>query len=115
MNALWLVIGLIVGAGAVVLALRPRLRSLAAEAGRAGDLERELVRARSDLEHEQARAQERLATLADAQERLSSSFKALSADALKSSIDQLTELNRAQLTAARAEARGDLDTRRQAV
>ena len=115
MNALWLLVGLIVGAGAGLVALRPRMRSLSREAAHAGELERELVRARADLEHERVLAQERLATLTDAQERLSASFKALSADALKSSIDQLTELNRAQLSAARAEARGDLDTRRQAV
>jgi DNA recombination protein RmuC len=115
MTGLWLLVGLIVGAGVVLVALRPRMRSLSREAAHAGELERELVRARADLEHERQLAQERLATLADAQERLSASFKALSADALKSSIDQLTELNRAQLGAARAEARGDLDTRRQAV
>jgi DNA recombination protein RmuC len=115
MNALWLVVGLIVGAGAMLAALRPRMRALSREAAHVGELERELIRARSDLEHERELAQERLATLTDAQERLSASFKALSADALKSSIDQLTELNRAQLNAARAEARGDLDTRRQAV
>ena len=115
MNALWLLVGFIVGAAAVLVALRPRMRSLSRDAAHAGELERELVRARSDLEHERELAQERLATLTDAQERLSASFKALSADALKSSIDQLTELNRAQLNAARADARGDLDTRRQAV
>jgi DNA recombination protein RmuC len=115
MNALWLLIGVLAGAGAVLAAVRPRLRSLSAEAAHAGELERELVRAHSALEHERALAQERLATLTNAQEQLSASFKALSADALKSSIDQLTELNRAQLNAARAEARGDLDTRRQAV
>jgi DNA recombination protein RmuC len=115
MNALWLLLGLVVGAGAVLVALRPRMRSLSRDGARAGELERELVRARSDLEHERTLSQERLATLTDAQERLSASFKALSADALKSSIDQLAELNRAQLSAARAEARGDLDSRRQAV
>ncbi|MFZ0973177.1 MAG: DNA recombination protein RmuC [Solirubrobacteraceae bacterium] len=115
MNELWLVLGLVLGAGAVLVALRPRMRSLSREASRAVELERELVRARSDLEHERTLAQERLATLTAAQEQLSASFKALSADALKSSIDQLTELNRAQLNAARAEARGDLDSRRQAV
>ena len=115
MNELWLLLGLVLGAGAVLVALRPRMRSLSRDASRAGELERELVRARSDLEHERELAQERLATLTDAQEQLSASFKALSADALKSSIDQLTELNRAQLNAARAEARGDLDSRRQAV
>jgi DNA recombination protein RmuC len=115
MNALWLLLGLVAGAGVVLVAVRPRLRSLSGEAARAGELERDLVRAHSALEHERALAQERLATLTDAQERLSASFKALSADALKSSVDQLTELNRAQLNAAQAEARGDLDTRRQAV
>jgi DNA recombination protein RmuC len=115
MNALWLLIGIFAGAGVVAALLVPRLRTLAAGAARAGELERELIRARADLEHERVRSQERLAVWGDAQERLSASFKALSADALKSSIDQLTELNRAQLSAARAEARGDLDTRRQAV
>ena len=115
MNELWLLLGLVLGAGAVLVALRPRMRSLSRDASRAGELERELLRARSDLEHERTLAQERLATLTNAQEQLSASFKALSADALKSSIDQLTELNRAQLNAARAEARGDLDSRRQAV
>ena len=115
MTALWLLIGLIVGAAAVILLLRPRLRALAGEASRAGELERELVRARSDLEHERARSEERLATIKDAQERLSVSFKALSAEALQSSMAQLTELARAQLNAAQAEAKGDLDKRRQAV
>jgi DNA recombination protein RmuC len=91
------------------------MRALGAEAARAGDLDRELVRLRSDLEHEQARAQERLATVTDAQERLSDSFKALSAEALQSNMGQLAELARAQLQAAQAQAKGDLDQRRQAV
>ena len=43
------------------------------------------------------------------------SFKALSAEALQASIEQLTELNRAQLKAVQAEAKGDLDKRQQAV
>jgi DNA recombination protein RmuC len=98
MQALWLLIGAIAGAGAAALWLWPRL-----------------VRARSDLEHEQARAEERLATLTDAQERLSVSFKALSAEALQSSMAQLTEMARAQLKTTQAEARGDLDKRQQAV
>jgi len=115
MVALWLLAGLLVGAVVVLVALRPRLRALAAEAGRAVELERELAVARSDLEHERARGQERLDTLRDAQERLSSSFKALSAEALQSSMTQLTELARAQLRAAQVEARGDLDKRQQAV
>jgi DNA recombination protein RmuC len=115
MTALWLLIGLIIGAAAAVAVLRSRLRTLAGQAARAGELERELVRARSDLEHERARSEERLATINDAEERLSMSFKALSAEALQSSMAQLTELARAQLTAAQAEAKGDLDERKRAV
>jgi DNA recombination protein RmuC len=115
MNALWLLIGLFAGAAAVAAALRSRLRSLGAEATRAGELERELVRVRSDLEHERALAAERLAAINDAQERLSASFKALSGEALRSGMGQLAELARAQLQAVQAEAKGDLERRRQAV
>jgi DNA recombination protein RmuC len=115
MNALWLLIGLIAGTGAVAAALRPRLRSLAAQAARAPELEHELALARTELEHERGRGQERIAAITDAQERLSASFKALSAEALQASMAQLSELARAQLKAAQAEAKGDLDQRRQAV
>jgi DNA recombination protein RmuC len=115
MNALWLALGVIIGAAIVVLALRPRLRALTADAARAGALERELSQAELKLEHERALAAERMATLSDAQERLSASFKALSADALQSSMSQLTELARAQLQAAQTEVKGDLDKRHQAV
>jgi DNA recombination protein RmuC len=115
MNALWLILGVIVGAGIVGFALRPRLRALGLESSRAGDLECELVKARADLDHERERAAERLATVNDAQERLSASFKALSADALQASMAQLTELARAQLQTAQTQARGDLDKRQQAV
>jgi len=115
MITLWLLLGLTLGAALTALALRGRLRTLAVEAARCGELERELVRARSDLEHERSRAQERLATVQDAQERLSASFKALSAEALQASQSQLVELARAQLAAAQAEGKGDLDRRQQAV
>ncbi len=115
MNALWLALGVIIGAGVLAVALRPRLRALTSEAARAGELERHLVKARADLEHERERAAERLATISDAQERLSASFKALSAEALQSSMSQLTELARAQLQSAQTEAKGDLEKRQQAV
>jgi DNA recombination protein RmuC len=115
MTAIWLLVGLLVGAAATLAALRPRLRSLASQAARVVELERELVQARADLEHERSLSEERLATVKDAQERLSASFKALSAEALQSSIGQLTELAQAQLKAAQAEAKGDLDKRQQAV
>src|SRR5581483_11232121 len=102
----WLLIGIFVGAGATLALLRSRLRALAHDARRAGELERDLVRAQADLEHERALAEERLAAFADVQERLSASFKAMSAEALQSSMGQLAELARAQLQAAQAEAKG---------
>ncbi len=108
-------IGLILGAAGAVLLLRARVRGLGNEAERAGELERELVRAHADLEHERSRAAERLATLNDAQARLSDSFKALSAEALQKSMTQLTQLARSQLQTAQAVAKGDLDKRQNAV
>ena len=98
MQALWLIVGIALGAVAAALLLWPRL-----------------VRARSDLQHERTLAEERLATVRDAQERLSTAFKALSAEALQSSMAQLTELARAQLKTTQAEAKGDFDRRTQAV
>ena len=115
MSALWLMIGLLVGGAAAAIAMRSRVRALAIDAARAGELERDLVGVRSDLEHERARAEERLATVNDAQERLSASFKALSAEALQSSMAQLAELTRSQLQTAHVQAKGDLETRQRAV
>ena len=115
MNAVWLALGVLIGAAVITLALRPRLRSLTAEAARAGELERHLVKAQTDLGHERERAAERLATISDAQERLSASFKAMSAEALQSSMSHLTELAKAQLQTAQSDAKGDMDKRQQAV
>ena len=98
MQALWLLIGVIAGAGAVALLLWPRL-----------------VAVRSDLDHERELGEERLSAVRDAQARLSDSFKALSAEALQSSMAQLTELARQQLKTTQAEAKGDFDKRTQAV
>ncbi|MGH2915099.1 MAG: DNA recombination protein RmuC [Solirubrobacteraceae bacterium] len=115
MDALWLAIGVLLGAGLVAAALRPRLRALGAETARAGELTLEVDRARTALGHERELAAQRLAAVTDAQERLSASFKALSAEALQSSMAQLSELARAQLQATQSEARGDLEKRQQAV
>ncbi len=115
MDALWLLIGVLAGAAVAVALLLPRLRALAAQAAHAGECERELVRVRSNLEHEQARSQERLAEWDQAQERLSASFKALSAEALQASMTQLAELSRAQLDASQEKAKGDLERRQHAV
>jgi DNA recombination protein RmuC len=114
MNALWLLLGLALGACAAVAALTPRLRHLARDARQKAELERELVVAQADLTHERALAEERLSTLSDAQGRLSETFKALSADALQAGMAQLSELAKAQLQSAQAEAKGDLEKRQQA-
>lgn len=122
MDVIWLIVGLAAGALAVWALLSGRLRE-ATRDGRRADaagervvvLERELVLARAELEHERALSQERLATVRDAQERLSESFKALSADALQASMAQLAEIAGAQLRAAQAQAKGELDKRHNAV
>jgi DNA recombination protein RmuC len=87
MQAIWFVLGALVGAVLLALVLWPRL-----------------VRAQAALDNER-----------EAQERLPEIFKALSSDALRASIEQLSELNRAQLKAVNAEAKGDLEKRRHAV
>jgi DNA recombination protein RmuC len=115
MTALSLIIGLILGATAVLVAVRSRLRAGTLAAERAIELDRDLARAQAELEHERLRAEERLAIVNDAQERLSDSFKALSAEALQSSMAQLAELSRAQLQTAQTQASGDLQKRQAAV
>ena len=87
MQIVFLIVGLLAGAAAVALVLWPRL-----------------VRAEADLRNER-----------EARERLPEIFKAVSSDALRASIEQLSELNRAQLKAVSAEAKGDLDKRQNAV
>ncbi len=108
-------IGLLAGAGAAGVLMRGRVRSLSAQAARAPELERELLQRTAELEHERALGEERLAAVRDAQERLSASFKALSAEALQASMAQLTQLARAELQAVQANAKGDLEKRQQAV
>jgi DNA recombination protein RmuC len=115
MSALFLILGLVLGALATALVLRSRLQTLTAEAARSTELDRELIRLGAELQHERELATERLETLKDAQERMSTSFKALSAEALQASMTQLTELARAQLKTTQAEAKGELDRRQQAV
>lgn len=76
MNALWLLLGLLIGAAIATAALWPRLR---------------------------------------AHGQMSDMFKALSQDALKGVVGQLSELNQAQLQAVQAEAKGQLEQRQRAV
>ncbi len=100
MTAVWLLVGLGLGAALVLAAVRGRLV-------RAGELARERDRLQRDLA--EARAQR------SSQEQMESAFKALSADVLAANSGQFLELARSNLGALQAEARGDLDKRKQAV
>lgn len=60
-------------------------------------------------------AEQNLAVIETARESLSDAFKALSSDALKSSSTQFLELARLELEKLRAESRGDLEKKQEAV
>ncbi len=87
MSALWLIVGVIVGAGVTALIMRERIRAL-------------------------RETQEQMRT---GQAQLSDSFRAMSAEALDASMRQLTELARTQLQSTQAEAKGELERRQLAV
>ena len=90
--------GLVVGYGAAWLVGRTRIASL----------ETELRITRESAENS-------LKTLETARESLTDSFKALSSDALKSSSTQFLELAKLELEKLQAQARGDLDKRKDAI
>jgi len=81
----------------------------------AGDLRALLVEQQAKLEHETKAAAEKQMLLEKAEQKLADTFKALSADALKSNAEQFLQLARTSLRATAEEAKGDLDQRRQAV
>ena len=54
MNALWLALGVVIGAALMAVALRPRLRGLTVDAARARELEDRLVKTSTELEQERA-------------------------------------------------------------
>jgi DNA recombination protein RmuC len=70
---------------------------------------------RTKLEEQQKAWEEKLALLNEAKEKLSDTFKALSAEALKNSNTQFLELAKANLEKFQEGAKGDLEKRKQAV
>jgi DNA recombination protein RmuC len=144
MSALWILLGLVVGAGAAAIFYRARVaaaRSATARvtdelaatlAGRDAERERahaldcevvdlrgnlrgEVARLEAALEHERALAAEKVAAIEQANERLRESFKALSGDALLANSTQFLELAKAAFAELQAHARGDLDVREQKI
>ena len=83
-----------------------------AEAASAG---RRTAEAEARREAERTAADEKLALLEDARARLTDSFKALSAEALRSSSESFLALARASLEKYQEGARGDLDKRERSI
>ncbi len=87
MSAVWLIVGLLVGAGVTALIMRERIRAL----------------------------RENQVQMRDNQAQMSDSFKAMSAEALDASVRQLTELAKTQLQSSQTEAKGELEKRQLAM
>ncbi|MGB6223617.1 DNA recombination protein RmuC [Haloferula sp.] len=81
----------------------------------ASGLREKLASLTARLEEEAKAAKEKQALLDRAEERLSDTFKALSADALKASTDQFYKVARQSFQAQQDEARGELEKRRTAI
>lgn len=99
--------------------LGARLAQVADESGRteknASLLATQLAELRTRLEEEQKAAAEKQALLDRAESRLSDTFKALSADALKSSAEQFLQLAKTSLRAQTEEAKGDIEQKKSAI
>ncbi len=79
------------------------------------DLRLEHTELKTRLEQERKSAEEKARLLDAAEKKLADTFKALSADALKSSNEQFFRLAKQSLQAQQDEARGELDKRRTAI
>src|SRR5215475_264112 len=117
MNAILLLIGLLVGAalGAALgyLLARQRLASLAADLASQTAAAQERARAAADRAALVERAALEKADMVDSQ--LAERFQALSAEALDRTARTFLEMAEGRLSAARAVAAGDLDSRKAAV
>ncbi|TAE75483.1 MAG: DNA recombination protein RmuC [Verrucomicrobia bacterium] len=81
----------------------------------AQEMRTRIAELRTRLDEEAKAAAEKQALLDRAEQRLSDTFKALSADALKSSAEQFLQLARTSLHAQSESAAGDLEKRRVAI
>jgi len=81
----------------------------------AADLRALLAEMQAKLDAETRASAEKQALLEKAEQKFADTFKALSADALKSNAEQFLQLARTSLRATAEEAKGDLDARRRAV
>ncbi len=96
---------------------RARLLALDLEAARLRltELEAKKSKIENELSAERAAATEKIAALTDAHERLTNSFKALSADALRSNNQSFLELARETFSKLHQQSADDLGKRQQAI
>lgn len=92
-----------------------REETLEAKRSEAAHLTAELAELRERLEQERRQSAEKLKLLEEARIQLSDAFKALSADALKSSNEQFLELAKTTLERFQQGAREDLSARQKAI
>lgn len=99
--------------------IEARLAQTADESGRneqsALALRTQLAELKTRLEEEQKAAAAKQALLERAESRLSDTFKALSADALKSTTEQFLQLAKTSLRAQTEEAKGEIEQRKTAI
>ena len=82
---------------------------------RNSDLRVALAKAKAEIMHEQILAQEKLQLFKEAEDKLSDSFKALSADALHTNSQAFLHLATAKLEKFQESAKGDLEGRQKAI
>jgi len=100
------------GKATALAALEPRVRELGDELSSARTKQAEL---QTRLDEERKAASEKLKLVDDAQRQLGDAFKALSAEALKSNNQSFLELAGQTLGKFQEQAKGDLETRHQAI
>ncbi len=95
--------------------LREREEHLARLQEETTDLKTRLSELETKLDEERKTADEKLALLGEAQQKLSDTFKALSAEALRTNNQSFLDLARASLEKFQEGARGDLEIRQKAI
>jgi len=137
MEIIWLIIAAVGGvfAGSIILwligrsqrvMLRERLVAVHLELANAqanldqknekiSELNQSIVRLETTLQHERRAADEKVAILDDATQKLRDAFKALSAEALKNNNQSFLDLAKATLEKYQVDAKGDLEQRQKAV
>src|SRR5690348_17647858 len=97
-SMVWLILGGLIGAAFAALALRGRIVAL-----------------RAELHHQRLASDERTQAAEEANRRLEATFKAVSADALRSNNEQFLALAKESLGRYQSEAKGELERREKAV